>query len=102
MNPFRFDSRLGPTLPPRVAGAILCGVAAGVPIFPAIAIGTGTNTTAWTAPVTWAIGAVPALLLALLLTLRPRTADDVAGYVILELLVIGFSYGLALSIFAGD
>jgi hypothetical protein len=102
VNPFRVDSDLGPALSRWVAGAILCGIAAGVPILPAIAIGTGTNITAWTAPVTWAVGAVPALLLALLLALRPRTVDQVAGYAIVELLLMGFSYGIVLSIFAGD
>jgi hypothetical protein len=102
MNPFRFDSVPGRALPRFVAGGILFGVAAGVPLLPAIAIETGGNTRAWTAPFTWAIGAVPALLLALLLALRPRTAEEVAGYAIVELLLMGFSYGIVLSIFAGD
>jgi hypothetical protein len=102
MFPFRVDAAPAPALPRWVAGAILCGVAVGVPIFPAIAFGPGTNTTSWTAPVTWAIGAVPALLLALLLALRPRTTDEVAGYAIVELLLMGLSYGIVLSVFAAD
>jgi hypothetical protein len=98
VNPFRFGT--GRPLPRWVAGAILCGVAAGVPILPAIAI--GTMTTAWPVPVIWAIGAAPALLLALLLALRPRTADEVAGYAMVEVFVLCFSYLIVIGLLAGD
>ena len=100
MNPYRFGLAPGRTLPRWFARTVLCGVAVGVPIIPAIAIGTGTNTTTWAAPVTWAIGALPEPLLALLLAARPRTVDQVAGSAIFELLLMGFSYGIVLSIFA--
>jgi putative copper export protein len=48
--------------------------------------------------VIWAIGAVPALVLAAAVAARPRLPRVVAGMTILEVMIIGATYLVALAV----
>jgi hypothetical protein len=97
VEPFRFGGVVERPASRRVAGSILSAVALTVPLFPAFSLASGSNSYWRAVVVTWAIGAVPALALTVVVARRPRLSRVVAGMAILELMLIGAAYLVVLA-----
>ena len=76
----------------RLAAGVLSAVALTVPLFPAFGVASGSSSYWWSVVATWAIGAVPALVLTVVVARKPRLSRVVAGMAILEVLLIGAAY----------
>jgi hypothetical protein len=97
VEPFRFGEVHRP-LPRRFAALVLSAVALAVPVLCAIGIASGSTRYWRAAPVVWAIGAIPALVLTAVVAARPRLPRVVAGMALLEVLLIGAAYVFAFAI----
>ena len=97
MEPFGFGNVERP-MPRGFTALTLSAVALTVPLIPAIGVAAGSNRYWQAALAIWAIGAVPALVLAAVVAARPRLPRVVAGLTIVEVMLIGAAYLVALAI----
>ena len=94
MEPFEIGD-FGRPVSRRVTALVLSAIALILPLICASSIAAGSNRD-WRVLLVWAIGAAPALVLAAVVAARPRRPRVIAGMAIIEVMLIGAAYIVAL------
>jgi ABC-type uncharacterized transport system permease subunit len=97
MEPFRFGGVVERPASRGFAASILSAVALTVPLIPAFSLAAGSNSYWRAFVVTWATGALPGLVFAVVVARKPRLPRVVAGMAILEVMIIGAAYLVVLA-----
>jgi hypothetical protein len=98
VEPFEFGGVAERVASRRFAVLTLLPVAIGVPLIPAFSLASGTTAYGWAVFLIWAIGAVPAFLVVIVVAARPRLRRVIAGMAIVEVLLIFAAYIIVLAI----